>query len=106
MRIAKVTGTVTLSRSHPLLEGGRYRLAVPLSLDDVAEFAETGEVAPKADTLVMYDDLGAGIGSLVALAESREASHPFLPATKPIDAYNAAILDTIDIGRHANDRKS
>lgn len=99
MRIAKVIGTVTLSRSHPALTGGRFRLAVPLSLDDVLEQVDAGEVEPTADALVMYDDLGAGQGSLVALSESREASQPFHPDTKPIDAYNAAILDNIDVTR-------
>jgi microcompartment protein CcmK/EutM len=99
MRIAKVIGTVTLSRSHPSLTGGRYRLAVPLSLDDVCTQTEQGDVQPSADALVMYDELGAGQNSLVALSESREASQPFHPDTKPIDAYNAAILDQIDVDR-------
>jgi hypothetical protein len=31
------------------------------------------------------------------VAEGPEASNPFLPDSKPLDAYNAAILDTIDL---------
>jgi ethanolamine utilization protein EutN len=100
MRIAKVVGTVTLSRSHPSLAGGRYRLVAPLSLDEVLAYVDSGQVAPSADALVMYDQLGAGQNSLVALSESREASQPFYPDSKPIDAYNSAILDQIDIGRN------
>lgn len=92
MRIAEVIGTVTLSRSHPSLLGGTFRLAVPLSLEELAEDSK-----PSADPLVLYDELGAGIGSRVALSESREAAMPFYPEVKPIDAYNAAILDTINI---------
>jgi ethanolamine utilization protein EutN len=99
MRIAKVVGTVTLSCSHPSLVGGRYRLAVPLSLGDVLEQVESGQVEPAADAVVMYDELGAGQNSLVAMSESREASQPFHPESKPIDAYNAAILDHIDVIR-------
>ena len=41
----------------------------------------------------MYDDLGAGIGSRIAISEGGEAAQPFHPECKPIDAYNAAILD-------------
>jgi ethanolamine utilization protein EutN len=45
----------------------------------------------------MFDSLGAGNGSFVALSESAEAAAPFHPETKPVDAYNAAILDTINV---------
>jgi len=92
MRIAQIIGTVTLSRCHPSLVGGSYRLAVPLSLDEL----QTGR-PPQADPLVLYDAWGAGQGSRVALSESREAAAPFYPEIKPIDAYNAAILDHIHI---------
>ena len=44
-----------------------------------------------------YDELGAGIGSRIAISEGREAAMPFHPEVKPIDAYNAAILDTVRI---------
>ena len=42
----------------------------------------------------MFDELGAGVGSRIAISEGREAAMPFYPDVKPIDAYNAAILDT------------
>ena len=92
MRIAQIIGTVTLNRIHPSLVGGSFRLAVPLGLDDLL-----GESEPSADPLVLYDELGAGIGSRVALSESREAAMPFMPEIKPVDAYNAAILDNVNI---------
>jgi ethanolamine utilization protein EutN len=34
---------------------------------------------------------------LIAITEGPEASQPFHPNTKPIDAYNAAILDQIEV---------
>ena len=43
------------------------------------------------------DQLGAGNGSRIALSESREAAAPFYPEIKPIDAYNAAILDHLTV---------
>lgn len=92
MRIGEVIGTVTLNRYHPSLTGGRFKLTVPLSLDDLA-----GQGGEPAEELVVYDELGAGIGSRIAISEGREAAMPFHPNAKPIDAYNAAILDAIHI---------
>lgn len=89
MRIAKVIGTVTLNRFHPTLQGGALRLVVPLSLANLA-----GEEAG-TEPLVAWDDLGAGDGSQIAISEGPEASRPFYPEVKPIDAYNAAILDEL-----------
>lgn len=94
MRIGEIIGTVTLNRAHPALGGGAYRLAIPLTL---AELSGSGE--PAGEELVVYDDLGAGIGSRIAISEGGEAAQPFLPLIKPIDAYNAAILDDIQIAR-------
>jgi ethanolamine utilization protein EutN len=92
MRIGKVIGVVTLSRSHPTLSAGCFRMTVPLSLDDL-----TGSVQPEAEELIVYDDLGAGEGSEVAFSEGGEAAQPFYPHMKPIDAYSAALLDHIEI---------
>jgi microcompartment protein CcmK/EutM len=92
MRIGEILGTVTLSRAHPSLAGGTFKLVVPLSLADLAE--RGGE---PAEELVVYDALGAGMGQRIALSEGREAAQPFHPEVKPIDAYNAAILDQIQI---------
>jgi microcompartment protein CcmK/EutM len=92
MRIAKVTGTVTLNRCHPSFVGARLRLVVPLSLAELR-----GEREPQADEIVAWDDQAAGIGDLVAISEGAEASQPFRPEMKPVDAYAAAILDNLDI---------
>ncbi|HVC94552.1 MAG TPA: EutN/CcmL family microcompartment protein [Pirellulales bacterium] len=96
MRIGMIIGTVTLNRSHPNLQGATYKLAVPLSLAELASDAEQS-VEGAAETLVVYDELGAGQGSLIAISEGGEAAQPFLPAEKPVDAYNAAILDRIEV---------
>lgn len=93
MRIGRVIGTVTLSRWHDSLSGGScYKLAVPLSLSDL-----TGATEPEAEPFVVYDELGAGIGSNIAISEGGEAAQPFYPELKPVDAYNAALLDNIQI---------
>ena len=92
MRIAQVIGTVTLSRCHPTFVGGSLRLCVPLSLQNLAIDAPL-----TAEELVVWDELGAGIGSKIALSEGAEAAQPFRPHDKPVDAYNAVILDSIEI---------
>ncbi len=91
MRIGQIIGTVTLSRVHPSLSGATFRLAVPLSQADL----RGGE--PQGETLVVYDELGAGVGSRIAFSEGGEAAQPFLPDDKPVDAYNAAILDDVQL---------
>lgn len=94
MRIGEVIGTVTLNSAHPAMQGGTLKLVVPLSLANL-----TGAADARAEAIVVYDALGAGIGSRIAISEGREAAQPFDPVGKPIDAYNAAILDTIDVSR-------
>ncbi len=96
MRIAKVIGDLTLSRWHPALGGASYRLVVPLTLAELALDAE-----PQGEELVAYDELGAGVGARIALSEGGEAAQPFYPRDKPIDAYNAAILDAIRLERNS-----
>jgi ethanolamine utilization protein EutN len=92
MIIGEVIGTVTLVRCHPTMAGARLRLAVPLSLEELR-----GESPARQEPIVVYDELGAGVGSQIAISEGREAAQPFDPEGKPIDAYNAAILDQIDL---------
>ena len=92
MRIADVIGTVTLNRSHPSLARATWKLVVPLSWDNLL-----GKSDEPVEEIVVFDELGAGIGSRIALSEGREAAMPFYPEVKPIDAYNAAILDTFQV---------
>ena len=91
MRIADVIGTVTLNSVHPSMVGASLKLVTPLSWDDLS-----GRDGEPLEEIVVYDELGAGIGCRIALSEGREAAMPFHPDVKPVDAYNAAILDTLD----------
>ncbi|MEQ8788589.1 MAG: EutN/CcmL family microcompartment protein [Pirellulaceae bacterium] len=96
MRIAEIVGTVTLNRCHGSFVGARLRLAVPLSLANLS-----GREQPSADEMVLWDGVGSGIGSRVAMSEGAEAAQPFRPEIKPVDAYAAALLDEINI--HINE---
>ncbi len=91
MRIGDVIGTVTLNRAHPSLTGARFKLVTPLSWDNLA-----GRFDERLEEIAVFDELGAGLGSRIAISEGREAAMPFYPEVKPIDAYNAAILDSLD----------
>jgi microcompartment protein CcmK/EutM len=96
MRIGKVIGTVTLSRWHESLCAACYKLAIPMTLDELR-----GNAEPAGEPLVVYDELGAGEGSRIAISEGGEAAQPFHPQLKPVDAYNAAILDHVTVAQNA-----
>lgn len=90
MRIAEVIGRVTLSRSHPSLRGARFILTLPMPLE-----ALTDDSPKRGEEVVVYDELGAGPGSLIGLSEGREAANPFGKVKMPIDAYCACLLDRL-----------
>jgi ethanolamine utilization protein EutN len=89
MRVVEVIGSVTLSRVHPSLVGARWLVAVPYSLAGL----KAGR--PDGEDLVLYDDLGAGLGSQLGLSEGGEAANAFYPNKKPIDAYCALLIDQL-----------
>ena len=92
MRIAEIVGRVTLSKFHPSLKGARFLIALPMPLEALTEDSKK-----RGEEVVLYDNLGAGLGALVGLSEGREAAHPFGKVKTPIDAYCACILDQITL---------
>jgi ethanolamine utilization protein EutN len=92
MRIAKVIGTVTLSRCHPSLMAARWVISVPYSLKTLRE-----QTQPDGEDIVIYDNLGAGNGQLIGFSEGGEAAVPFLPDKKPVDAFCGCILDHVSV---------
>ncbi len=92
MVIAEVIGKVTLSKCHESLNASTWRIAVPLDLTGI-----DGQKKGRGEPFVVFDEIGSDNGSLIAVSEGAEAAAPFHPDTKPIDAYNAAILDQINV---------
>jgi microcompartment protein CcmK/EutM len=91
MRIGKVIGKLALSPAQQDLVGGRFLI---VAVQD--RFSLASKPRKSNESLVVYDELGAGEDDLIAFTESREAAMPFYPERKvPIDAYNAAILDRV-----------
>jgi microcompartment protein CcmK/EutM len=95
MRLGAVIGRVTLSAALPALAGGRWLIVSPFT----REFFQRGTTTPPGvggdPCLVVYDDLGAGIGQTIGFVEGKEAARPF-DHPKPIDAINAALVDEIN----------
>ena len=92
MRIGEVIGKVSLCSPHALLAGATWLIVVPLSCE-----GDHGDLVLRGEPFVVFDELGAREGNRIAISEGAEAAAPFHPETKPIDAYNAAILDQIEI---------
>ena len=91
MRVGRVVGRVTLQPLYDTLVGGRF-----LIVEVQDRHALAGKARRSAESLVVYDHLGAGTGELIAFSESREACMPFYPEKRvPIDAYCSAILDRL-----------
>ncbi len=91
MRVGEVIGKVTLSRCHPLVVGGTWIVVVPLSHAGLK-----GDPAGREEPIIAYDECGASPGALIGISEGAEAGAPF-PEPKPLDAYNACILDTLEV---------
>ena len=86
MRMGTVIGRVTLSVRSKKYVGERLLITLPWKTD-------TFGGAEKFDpAIVVYDQLGAGVGQQIAISEGREAACPF-PKPTPVDAYCAALVD-------------
>lgn len=101
MRMGTVVGRVTLSARHPAFRGERLLLTLPWNsatwaaahaAGPVSDASETGAETPFDPAIVVYDELGAGVGQRIAISEGREAACPFKEPT-PVDAYCAALID-------------
>lgn len=86
MRMGTVIGRVTLSVRSPRYIGERLLLTLPWKTDT---FNGEDKYDP---AIVVYDQLGAGVGQQIAISEGREAACPFEKPT-PVDAYCAALVD-------------
>ena len=94
MRLGTVIGRVTLSVVVPSLEGARWLVVSPFSRAQYQEHGSTPPSMGKEPSLVVYDNLGGGLGDTIGFVEGREAAYPFEPPV-PIDAVNAALVDEI-----------
>ena len=92
MKLGTVIGRVTLSKSVDLLKGGRFLVVSPFSREQYAAGLDAKPGMGQDPSLVVYDDLGGGVGQVIGYEEGREAAQPFDQPT-PIDAINSALVD-------------
>ena len=83
MHLARVIGTVVVTRKDENLDGTTLLLVQPL----------TPEREPAGRPLVAVDSVGAGVGEEVFFVRGKEASFPFFPAEPPVDAGIVGIVD-------------
>ena len=94
MRLGTVIGRVTLSAAAPNLEGARWLIVSPFTREHFQQGTNTPPGLSKEPSLVVYDNLGGGVGQTIGFVEGREAAQPFDQPT-PVDAINAALVDEI-----------
>ena len=92
MKLGTVIGRVTLSRSEAKLKGGRFLVVSPFSREQYAQGLAAGAGMGKDPSLVVFDDLGGGVGDVIGYEEGAEAAQPF-DVPPPIDAINCALID-------------
>ena len=94
MRLGTVIGRVTLSQMVPALVGARWLIVSPFTREHFQNGTQTPPGLSKDPSLVVYDDLGGGVGQTIGFVEGREAASPFAEPT-PVDAIIAALVDEI-----------
>ena len=88
MHLARVIGTVVVTRKDENLSGNTLLLVQPLAADG----------RPAGRPLVAVDSVGAGVGENVFFVKGKEASFPFFPSEPPVDAGIVGIVDRWDLG--------
>jgi microcompartment protein CcmK/EutM len=94
MRLGTVIGRVTLNKTVPALIGARWLIVSSFTREHFQRGAHSPPGLSKDPSLVVYDDLGGGVGQTIGFVEGREAASPFSEPT-PVDAINAALVDEI-----------
>ena len=88
MQLARVIGTVVVTRKDEALAGLALLLVQPVTPDR----------QPAGRPLVAADSVGAGAGEYVFFVRGKEASFPFYPDLPPVDAGIVGIVDHWDLG--------
>ena len=94
MKLGSVIGRVTLSQSVPSVQGARWLIVSPFTREHYQHGTDTPTGMSKDPSLVVYDNLGGGVGQTIGYVEGREAAQPF-DAPTPVDAINTALVDEV-----------
>jgi ethanolamine utilization protein EutN len=102
MILARVEGAVVASKKNAKMTGQKLLLVRPLLVD----LAQPGQFKPGANTIVTVDDLGAGEGEVVLIAQGSSARLGAKDKDTPIDAVVIGIVDTVDVQKQVVYRAS
>ncbi len=91
MKVGKVIGTVILGQGDSGFRGGRFLVVSPQGSKELLGQNPSG--LSDASSLVVFDNLGAGIDDDILYVEGAEAMQPFDYRT-PLDAISVALLDS------------
>jgi len=88
--MGEVIGKLTLNTADEKLIGGRLLIVQPFDPKSLRDNEPS-----TSEPLVVYDELGAGLGERVGFSEGREAAMPFYPDRVAIDSYVACLIDEV-----------
>ncbi len=95
MILARVEGSVVATKKNAKMTGSKFLFVRPLLVDPAnpANF-KTGN-----NTLVVVDELGAGEGDVVLVAQGSSARLGAKDKDTPLDAVVIGIVDTVDVNK-------
>lgn len=96
MRFGRVIGRTVLSQQDPAFKGGRFLVVSPMGRKELAlGIEDESQPVSQVPSVIVYDNMGAGIGDVIGFVEGAEATAPFENPI-PIDSFNAAIFSRIN----------
>jgi ethanolamine utilization protein EutN len=93
MILARIEGIVVASKKNAKMTGSKFLFVRPLLVD----LAQPGQFKPGTNTIIAVDDLGAGEGEVVLIAQGSSARLGAKDKDTPIDAIVIGIVDTVDV---------
>ncbi len=93
MILAKVEGNLVATKKNDKINGKKLLFVRPL----VVNSADDKALQPGKSTLVAVDELGAGEGETVLIAQGSSARLGMADKNSPVDAVVVGIVDTVDL---------
>ncbi|MSU69309.1 MAG: ethanolamine utilization protein EutN [Opitutaceae bacterium] len=93
MILARVEGYVVATKKNAKMTGSKFLFVRPLLVDP----ANPANFKSGANTIVAVDELGAGDGEIVLIAQGSSARLGAKDKDSPLDAVVIGIVDTVDV---------
>lgn len=95
MILAQVEGSLVATKKNDKITGQKLLCVRPLVIDSPDDTA----LRAGKSTLIVVDELGAGAGQVVLIAQGSSARLGMRDKDSPVDAVVVGIVDTVDLGR-------